>query len=183
MDIIKNENNKYLKITLNKKGHSMKVLYFLSFIFLLTACNLNEITSEVEPSEEESAMSAKDATSASKEFNLTSFARVSELDGQPTCYFSLTKTAFEDQQYIYVGINEKQKSFMQVNGGLQEFSCQMKEEKDSLLIQTHNDDLELFIKAKKESSTPNAIQYVGEITILKNGEKQLVSSVYGECDC
>ena len=161
----------------------MRNLYYLFFLLAITSCELKESPFDIEDKDMDTPVIAMDPFQVKPDFNISSFATVPDTEGSPTCYFSLTKNAFVNQQYIYAGIDSNERSFMQINGDWVEFTCQVSEVKDSLHIKTSNANLELEIKAKKDSATFHKIQYRGEIIIFVDGKEQIASSVYGECDC
>lgn len=161
----------------------MRNIYYLFLILAIFSCELRESPFDFDETDLDTPVIAMDPFQVEPDFNISSFAKVPDIEGKATCHFSLTKNAFVNQQYIYAGINSNKQSFMQLNGDWVEFSCQVSEVKDSLHIRTTNTNLELQIEAKKDSATFNKIQYKGDILILKDGKEHFASSVYGECDC
>lgn len=161
----------------------MRNIYYLFLILAISSCELKESPFDFDETDMDTPVIAMDPFQVEPDFNISSFAKVPDIEGNATCLFSLTKNAFINRQYIYAGTNSNKNGFMQVNGEWVEFSCQVSEMKDSLHIRTSNANLQLEIQAKKDSTTFNKIQYRGEIMISIDGEEQIASSVYGECDC
>ncbi|MDO5656090.1 MAG: hypothetical protein Q4G27_08130 [Flavobacteriaceae bacterium] len=163
----------------------MKHLYLLIITLLISSCELRD--NPILPEEEEISkvdVIRMDESRELPEFSFMSFNEFpQEIDGC-SCYFSLTKNAFKNQQFIYAGRLLDTEGFIRKQSDWVKFTQQPIHRKgNELSIHAKNDSLEIHIEGVKDSAAYETIQYKGEIRVAKYGNEVFVGEVYGECGC
>ena len=163
----------------------MKNLYWLFLILIFTSCELKDhasLNDDVDIIDEE--VVKMDNSADLPEFTLTSFTEFPEEIEGCSCYFSLTKNAFLDHQFIYAGKMQDSVGYIKKHGDwvrLKQFPVE--NETDSLYINAENDSLQIRIYGIKDSAAYETTQYKGDIIIDSNGKEIFSGGVYGECGC
>lgn len=163
----------------------MKSLCALIIILLLTSCELrdNPIFS-IEEDLKNAEVIQMDSMKDLPEFTLTSFSDFPEEIEGCSCYFSMTKNAFGDQQYIYAGTSLDSIGYIKKQGDWVKLIQQpVQQLHDSVMIQAQNDSIMLRIRAVKDSSAYETIQYKGELKVTKFDQEVFSGEIYGECGC
>lgn len=164
----------------------MRNIYLIIFLIVFNACELREIPifSKADTIEN-STIVAMDSVNKSLEFSLTTFTDFpNEIEGC-SCYFSLTKNAFKDHQYIYSGLLLDSISYVKKEGNwVKLLQSQAKENnRDSVLIEAGNDSMWIEIKGKLDSSAYETRQYKANMKVLKFDKEVFSGEVFGECGC
>lgn len=133
--------------------------------------------------EEDSTLVYMDPLEDKADLIINSFTNIpKEINGK-SCYFSLTKNAYINQQFIFAGTITEGIITMQLNGNWIDFKGDSPVIMDSMILNAKNDSLILNIRAIKDSAASKINYYKGDIKILKESNNQFSSSVYGSCDC
>lgn len=163
----------------------MKYFYLLFAVMLLSGCELKENPIFRQSKNTDSIIIDMDSVQQMPEFTLSTFSEFpEEIDGC-SCYFSLTKNAFKNRQYIFSGMLMDSVAYVKKEGDwvkmMQKIPSDSKS--DSIFIEALNDSLNIQIHGVQDSASYETRQYKGDINIFNFGTEVFSGEVYGECGC
>lgn len=153
-------------------------------MIFLSACQLKDIQIEDDfIVEKDSPVVSMDTIPNTDEFTLSTFDTFPEELNGCSCYFSFTKNAFNDKQFIFAGQLQDSMAFLKKQNNWVKLKQNHPTVMDTLCIEAKNDSITMIIKGLKQSSAYETTQYKAEMKVEKDGKVVFNGDVYGECGC